>query len=143
MSEWPTIFGSEADSFRPIPCLAPNGRTGSEIPVLYRITTLPATGHRHRRSAQTIQRLSNPILPTFAPASMSPSILADLNFSDTAFVNIGAGIVVVVLALFGMSFRQARKPTQQQTRCKYERSFRQTSTSRLRVDYFGPPQLYH
>jgi hypothetical protein len=38
MSEWPTIFGSEADSFRPIPCLAPNGRTGSEIPVLYRIT---------------------------------------------------------------------------------------------------------
>ena len=74
---------------------------------------------------------------------MSPSILADLNLSNTAFINIGAGIVVVVLALCGMSFHQARKPTQRQTRCKYERSFRQTSTPRLRVDYFGPSQLYH
>jgi hypothetical protein len=132
MSEWPTI------ALNQFPALHRTEEQGQKFP-----RTLPATGHGHRRFAQTIQRLSNPILTTFAPASMSPSILADLNFSNTAFINIGAGIVVVALALCGMSFHQARKPTQQQTRCKYERSFRQTSTSRLRVDYFGSSQLYH
>lgn len=43
----------------------------------------------------------------FALASMSPSILADLNFSDAAFVHVGAGIIMVGQALFGMSLHQA------------------------------------
>jgi hypothetical protein len=72
---------------------------------------------------------------------MSPSILANLNFSNAAFINIGAGIVMVALTLCGM-FYQARKPTQQQARCKYEPFFRQTSTSRLRVNYFVLSQFH-